>query len=132
VTDPARTPISRARKRAAPAGSPDTRASALLLASNRPTRDAPAGTLDHSVAAAAAPVPERDPHARVLDRSLAPRAPARATHDDQGETGTRIYERWWFWTALGVVAVGGGITAGLLLDDNSAPPPGSLGTVRWD
>ncbi|HMI94734.1 MAG TPA: hypothetical protein VK509_25345 [Polyangiales bacterium] len=52
----------------------------------------------------------------------------RAQHDDSGS----IVERWWFWTAVGV-AVGGGITATLLLSGDDEPAAaGSLGTVRWD
>jgi tetratricopeptide (TPR) repeat protein len=52
---------------------------------------------------------------------------ARSERDDQGS----VVERWWFWAAVGV-AVGGGITATLLLSDEEEPSPGSLGTVRWD
>jgi tetratricopeptide (TPR) repeat protein len=57
---------------------------------------------------------------------------ARETPRD--DRGTNVYERWWFWTAIGVVAVGGA-TAAILLDrDRGEQPPaaGTLGTVRWN
>jgi len=93
--------------------------------------------------AARLPVTAAPPaRAAVVERSLverpAPSDRARAAapgqrdepaqRDDQGS----IVERWWFWTAVGV-AVGGGITATLLLSNDDEPAAaGSLGTVRWD
>jgi hypothetical protein len=41
-----------------------------------------------------------------------------------------VFEEWWFWTLV-VLAVGGGVTAGLFLGPLAAEPPeGSLGSIR--
>jgi hypothetical protein len=38
------------------------------------------------------------------------------------ERRPRVYERWWFWTIVGV-AVAGGVTAGVLLANQPAATP---------
>jgi len=40
-------------------------------------------------------------------------------------TGKPIYKRWWFWTAVGVVVLGG-VTAGIVAGSSDSAPPGSL------
>jgi tetratricopeptide (TPR) repeat protein len=108
----------------------------------RPRREAqPALAPSRARLPKAAPEPAR---AAVVERTLvtppaardhSPHSPVRrddartqAERDEQGS----IVERWWFWTAVGL-AVGGGITATLLLRDDDEPAAaGSLGTVRWD
>ena len=75
-----------------------------------------------------------------LDRALvepshdqALQAQAQPMHDAARDDDSNIFERWWFWTAVGVVAAGG-LTAALVLDrqDAQPPPAGTLGTVRWN
>jgi hypothetical protein len=39
-----------------------------------------------------------------------------------GEGGP-LYTKWWFWTAVGVVAVGGATAAGVAAANNSGPKP---------
>lgn len=48
-------------------------------------------------------------------------------------SGTAVYERWWFWTAIGAVAVAAGGTAVFMAtrDDEQNTPSGSLGVVEW-
>lgn len=53
----------------------------------------------------------------------------RATDPDPEETeGTPAYKKWWFWTTLAVVGVGGGIGIYLATRD-SGPPDTSLGNI---
>jgi tetratricopeptide (TPR) repeat protein len=87
------------------------------------------------IAARLPPSPAATPKPKVdeLERSFAVRRTANEPPPARQDDAPSITERWWFWTAVGVVAVGGGITAGLLLNqDDDAPAAGSLGTVRWD
>ncbi len=45
--------------------------------------------------------------------------------------GGSVAEEWWFWTLIGLVVVGGAVTAGVLLGPaQDGPERGSLGTVR--
>lgn len=43
--------------------------------------------------------------------------------DVQPSGGAPVFKQWWFWTAVGVVAVGGGVTAGVV----ASRPSGSRG-----
>ncbi len=43
-------------------------------------------------------------------------------------TETPVYERWWFWTAIGVV-VAGGVVAALLLSGGGTTKPPCTATV---
>jgi len=45
---------------------------------------------------------------------------------------TPWYATWWFWTVIGVgvAAVVGGVTAGVLLSEPPEPEPGTMGTAR--
>jgi hypothetical protein len=53
--------------------------------------------------------------ARELVLALEPLAPSpQPVSDDSAEDGG-IVESWWFWTLIGVVVVGGAVTAGVLL-----------------
>lgn len=66
------------------------------------------------------------------DRALT--EPARPVHEAaRDDNSPTVFERWWFWTAVGVVAAGS-VTAALVLDhqDSQPPPAGTLGTVRWN
>jgi hypothetical protein len=47
------------------------------------------------------------------------------------ETRTPIYKRWWFWTAIGVVAVGAGGTAYLLMSRNDKCDSAGGPCVTW-
>lgn len=43
-----------------------------------------------------------------------------------------LYERWWFWTGVGVLVAAGAATAFVLLDeDPAAEPQTTLGSIRW-
>ena len=46
---------------------------------------------------------------------------ARAAQPEAKQPGTPIYKRWWFWTIIGAVAVGGGVTAGVLASQPGLP-----------
>jgi tetratricopeptide (TPR) repeat protein len=43
--------------------------------------------------------------------------------------GHPIYTRWWFWTGLGVIAAGAGVTTYELTRPGSGPPSSSLGNI---
>ena len=48
-------------------------------------------------------------------------------HDGEHEGG--VASKWWFWTLIGAVVVGGAVTGGVLATSGSnAPPNGTLGT----
>ena len=61
---------------------------------------------------------------------LKKRVPARPEGKDRA--GEPVYKKWWFWTAVGVgvVAVVGGVTAGVLLSPED--PTTELGTITFD
>ncbi len=69
------------------------------------------------------------PRGALAPRVVKKAAPARATTDP---TGRPIYKKWWFWTAIGVgvAAVAGGVTVGVLASQD-APAP-ELGAIRFD
>jgi hypothetical protein len=48
------------------------------------------------------------------------------------EAGTSVFEKWWFWVAVGIVAAGGATATVLIVrhGHDSGPPPGSLGVVK--
>lgn len=48
-------------------------------------------------------------------------------------SGTAVYEKWWFWTAVGAVAVAAGGTAVFMAtrNDEQDTPTGTLGVVEW-
>lgn len=48
---------------------------------------------------------------------------AEAEPEVQPSAGDPVFKKWWFWTAVGVVAVGGGVTAGVV----ASRPSGSRG-----
>jgi tetratricopeptide (TPR) repeat protein len=45
-----------------------------------------------------------------------------------------VYERWWFWTAIAVVATGAAITTYAVVEANQDSPEAgtTLGTIAWD
>ena len=73
------------------------------------------------------PVYEDEPVAEAVDLSanaaflLSADDAAKAQEDSESEESIArvekvpVYKKWWFWTILGVVVVGGGVTAGVLL-----------------
>jgi tetratricopeptide (TPR) repeat protein len=92
---------------------------------------------DKPTAVPAAPVvaADRAQADQERDRALGAASVTRVARDTpRDDSGPTVYERWWFWTAIGVVAVGGA-TAAILLDQGRGeqqPPAGTLGTVRWN
>jgi len=117
-------------------GAPD---SAIDPASQRPpaVSAAPAG------AGAAPELPHRARHANVMP--LPPPEPlaetdAQATRllaDDGYEDAQSpaLYERWWFWTAIAVVAAGAAVATYAVVSDHGDTEPQpmtTLGTVAWD
>lgn len=53
----------------------------------------------------------------------------RTTED--GDGGGSVAEQWWFWTIIGVLVVGGAVTAGVLIGTSQGgPQEGTLGTAR--
>jgi len=83
------------------------------------------------VAAAPAPTPEPVPEPEPIPETLnldvntsillSSDDAAKAMEDSEDEESiapierTPFYKEWWFWTVIGVVVVGGGVTAGVLL-----------------
>lgn len=61
---------------------------------------------------------------RIKDFVLHP-APLLAEGDtaDDADDGVPLLKKWWFWTAVGVVAVGGATTAGVVAANNSGGRP---------
>ena len=64
-------------------------------------------------------------------------APAPALTDSDSDEGGSVFETWWFWTALGVVAAGG-VTAAVILSSKSETEPPVAGNtgpaiqvLRW-
>jgi tetratricopeptide (TPR) repeat protein len=83
---------------------------------------------------AAAPVADRSQADQQRDRALGAASVEQVARDTpRDDRSPSVYERWWFWTAIGVVAVGGA-TAAILLDreHGDQPAAGTLGTVRWN
>lgn len=73
------------------------------------------------------PEPRANPYAVRPNYATQPAPPPIQTAQQPGWSG-----RWWLWTALGVVAIGGGTAAALLLLDNGDEQPRSFRTeVVW-
>jgi tetratricopeptide (TPR) repeat protein len=92
----------------------------------------------HGAATAVPAVPvaaaDRSQADQERDRALGAASVVRVARDTPRDDGSKsVYERWWFWTAIGVVAVGGA-TAAILIDRDHGDQPaaGTLGTVRWN
>lgn len=64
----------------------------------------------------------------IVDRP-APAAPTAVVEAPSTEASA-VYETWWFWTAVGVVIVGGIVTAAVLTSSDPAAPPGTLDPIR--
>lgn len=66
---------------------------------------------------------EEEERRRALEAEIAAR----------DEAGTPLYEKWWFWTIVGALLVGGAVTAGVLLYDPGQQDPslGSTGQVTF-
>lgn len=65
-----------------------------------------------------------------IARDDALRARALAGGSDQPSSEAPIVEQWWFWTLIGVAAVGAGVGIGFAVgsrEELAAPPPGDLG-----
>jgi tetratricopeptide (TPR) repeat protein len=93
-------------------------------AHNRGEVESRIASLRESVAADEARAEElrqEEEHRRALEAELAAR----------DAEGTPLYAKWWFWTIIGALIVGGAITAGILLYDpgQEAPTVGSTGQV---
>lgn len=74
----------------------------------------------------------RDGRGRLLARAGAPSAPlsieVRAT--SSAARTTAVYERWWFWTAVGVVVVGASVGIGVAATSGERAAPGTLAPGR--
>lgn len=77
-------------------------------------------------------VEARDGRGRLVARAGEPSAPFSLEVRESGRTttSTAIYERWWFWTAIGAVAVGAGIGIGLAATSGGDAAPGTLAPGR--
>jgi len=42
-----------------------------------------------------------------------------------------VHTRWWFWTAIGAVVVGGAVTGAVLAAQPRSRAPASLGELQW-
>ena len=69
--------------------------------------------------------PVYDPNAPIYD----PTAPV----GSGGSTGSdeAWYQKWWVWTIVGVVVVGGAVTAGFLLAPEESKPGEFSVDVQW-
>lgn len=83
------------------------------------------------VPAAPPPPPEPEPEAEPEPVALSLPPPVLAPPPAPAPRGPEIWEEWWLWTLVGVVVVGAGvgIGVGVALDQPSALPSGSLGTI---
>lgn len=75
-----------------------------------------------------------EPKSAALDLTPSKR-PEGATTDRADEPGqvttAAFYKRWWFWTAVGAVAAGAGVTLGVLARrDPTQIPPATLGAQK--
>lgn len=90
-------------------------------------------------------LPHRARHANVMPlpppEPLAESGSAPATRllaDDRygNDESPALYERWWFWTAIAVVAAGAAVTTYAVVsaqeDEEPQPAMTTLGTVAWD
>jgi tetratricopeptide (TPR) repeat protein len=74
----------------------------------------------------------KPPGIQVAMTTPRPPAPSAATSTQtapapSAESGDAFYTKWWFWTAVGVVAVGAGAAA--MTMGGNAPPPSHFGTT---
>jgi hypothetical protein len=44
---------------------------------------------------------------------------------------TPVYKKWWLWTIVGAVVVGGAVTAGVLLGGQGSKTSNVTGQARW-
>lgn len=93
---------------------------ARFAAQPPPAAEAAAGAPARPVLALGTPVGDPNPAAMIVGGAASggdrPPAPSRA---DEG--ATPVYKQWWFWTAVGVVAVGAGATVFLLTRGEDCP-----------
>jgi len=74
----------------------------------------------------------------LKDREIRqPAMPAAAVDSASGEGASRappsatpIYKKWWFWTLVGAVVVGG-VTVGVVAGTREGPPPAELGVWNF-
>lgn len=77
------------------------------------------------------PLPPPEPLAETDTQSASLLADGRYDHHES----PALYERWWFWTAIAVVAAGAAVTTYAIASDgkDSEPQPmTTLGTIAWD
>ena len=73
----------------------------------------------------------RDARGRLVARAGEPSAPLSIDVRDVGHPASAaIYERWWFWTAIGVVVGGAGVGIGLAVTSSDRAAPGTLPPAR--
>lgn len=74
----------------------------------------------------------RDVGGRLLARAGEPSAPLTLEVRDlsHAASSTAIYERWWFWTAIGVVVGGASVGIGLAATSGERAAPGTLAPGR--
>jgi tetratricopeptide (TPR) repeat protein len=85
---------------------------------------APVPPVQRIVVAGLLPLPEHEaePRTRLLTDERY------ADHDS-----TKVYETWWFWTAIAAVAAGAAVTTYVVLENQgNEAPSGSLGKIEWD
>ena len=75
--------------------------------------------------------PPTEPPASGPLPALASLASHELAPTDPAPTPTAVYERWWFWTAIGAAAIGGGTAAVVLTRRDGGAPTPSLGELRW-
>lgn len=77
------------------------------------------------------PLPPPEPLSETGAQSASLVADTRYEHNER----PALYERWWFWTAIAVVAAGAAVTTYAVASDgkDSEPQPmTTLGTIAWD
>lgn len=50
---------------------------------------------------------------------------------NESSDGDAVYEKWWFWTIIGAVVVGGATAAGVVLGTGGDTTPGFRADVKW-
>lgn len=89
----------------------------------------PPDTTARPLVTAAPPPPEKSAPEAVPAEAVAPAAPVEELRQDE-EGG--IATKWWFWTLVGAVVVGGGVTAGVLATQQPQPlAQTSLGEIHF-
>jgi tetratricopeptide (TPR) repeat protein len=106
-----------------------------------PAPSAPAPPSEISAVSAPAAAPPSPPRHHINVMPLPPpepltsAAPTRLTADDRysDRESPAVYERWWFWTAIAVVAAGAAVTTYTVVESqNDSEPTASLGMIEWD